>query len=78
MPKSKQLRELDRQDVGPGTLVKVNVPEDMRAAKFNGQKGEIVKFQCKENPIPIIELHNGPKLAIELKYLIYPKQESLF
>ena len=76
--KSKALRELDRQDVGPGTVVKVNAPESLRVAKFNGQKGRIVSLKCDANPIPIIELDSGPRLAVELKHLIYPKQSSLF
>ena len=78
MKKTKQLRQLDRQHVGVGTLVMINVPDDHRQAKWNGQKGTIQKLECNYNPIPIVQLHSGKALAVELKHLIYPRQESLF
>lgn len=76
--KTKALRELANQHVGVGTKIKVNAPDQMGVSKFNGQKGEIIKLDCEYNPIPTIELESGKRLAVELKYLVYPKQSNLF
>ena len=78
MAKQKALRELERQHVTEGTAVMVQAPESMRVAKFNGRKGHIIELNCGTNPIPTIELHDGTRLAVELKHLVYPKQSSLF
>lgn len=79
MKKTKALRDLDQQHVEAGTIVKVNAPENMRVAKFNGEKGHIVELKCGTNPIPVIQLErSGKRLAVELRHLVYPKQSSLF
>lgn len=76
--KSPLITNLERENVKVGTPVRVNVPAEMRASKFNGMTGQILSFACDHNPIPTIKLDNGIELAVELKHLDYFKQSSLF
>jgi len=78
MKNSKQLKELEDKHISEGTQVMIQAPEESKQSKWNGQKGIIKEFNCKWNPIPTVELHNGPSLAVELKHLVIPQQESLF
>ena len=62
---------------GQRVIIKVDDPNS-KLYKYNGEMGFVYEIACHWNPIPVVKLDSGKKIAIEKKHLKRLEQQNLF